>query len=239
MELWTALAIGFFGSFHCIGMCGPLAMSIPRSSSTLSALSLNALIYNSGRVFIYSLFGLAFGLLGSQISIAGFQGWLSIILGIGIIGSILLNGYFKRHEKPESFKKFTQFISIYYGLLLRKESKTALAGMGLLNGLLPCAFVYSGLAVAVLTESAIHSTAYMALFGLGTFPAMFFMYLSPSILSLDLRNSIRKLIPYLAFCLGLFLILRGAVLQDLSVPRIIAESVESFCVFPGSGINQI
>ena len=234
MQLWTALIIGFAGSFHCVGMCGPIAMAIPRSGSGFLALSSNAFIYNSGRILVYAILGLLFGLLGTQISIAGFQGWISILLGGGIVIAVLINRFFKNRPKPVSFKKFARRISTYYMVLLRKESLPALFGMGVLNGLLPCAFVYSGLAVAVLTDSPSHSMMYMALFGLGTFPAMYFMYLAPSILSLDLRNSIRKLVPYLAFSLGIFLIVRGAVLQDLYLPRIIAEGVESFCVFPGT-----
>ena len=27
--LWTALMLGFVGSLHCAGMCGPLAMAVP------------------------------------------------------------------------------------------------------------------------------------------------------------------------------------------------------------------
>lgn len=234
MELWTALFLGFVGSFHCVGMCGPIAMSIPRSSSQFLVLTNHAIIYNSGRILVYAFLGLLFGLLGTQITIAGFQGWISILLGVGIIVTVIMNQFFKNRQKPALFDYFAQKISTYYGLLLRKESILALFGMGVLNGLLPCAFVYSGLAVAVLTESPSHSTMYMTLFGLGTFPAMYFMYLAPSILSLDLRNSIRKLVPYLALSLGLFLIVRGIALQDLYLPRIIAESVESFCVFPGT-----
>lgn len=237
MELWTALVLGFVGSFHCVGMCGPLAMSLPRSSSRLSSLSLNALVYNSGRIFTYSIFGLLFGVLGTQITISGFQGWLSILLGVSIVSGVLLKRYFKSHKQPPFYKKLNECITVYYGILMRKSSFSALFGMGLLNGLLPCAFVYSGLAVAVLTQSPYHSMAYMALFGLGTFPAMYFMYLAPSILSLDLRNSIKKLIPYLAFSLGVFLIVRGVALQDLSLSRVLAENIDSFCIFPGTEMN--
>ncbi len=237
MELWTALVLGFAGSFHCVGMCGPLAMSLPRNSSRISSLTLNALIYNSGRILTYSIFGLLFGILGTQITISGFQGLLSILLGIAIITGVVLNRYFTKHKRPSFYKKFNEYVSTYYGLLIRKKSLSALLGMGFLNGLLPCAFVYSGLAAAVLTESPIHSMTYMALFGIGTFPAMYFMYLAPSILSLDLRNSVRKLIPYLAFSLGVFLIIRGVALQDLSLSRILAENIDAFCIFPGTKIN--
>ncbi len=232
MELWTALVLGFVGSFHCVGMCGPIAMSIPRSSSSLVALSFSAGLYNSGRILVYAVFGLLFGLLGTQITFSGFQGTLSIILGAGIVFGVVLNRFFKKRDKPQVYQNFVKSISKYYGKLLRKPSIFALFGMGMLNGLLPCAFVYSGLAAAVLTESPIHSMQYMALFGLGTFPAMLLMYLAPTILSLDLRSSIRKLVPYFAFSLGVFLIVRGIAFQDLHLARILAENMESFCVFP-------
>lgn len=238
MELWTALALGFFGSFHCVGMCGPIAMSIPRNSSSLLSLSLTAFVYNSGRILTYSVFGLLFGFLGTQITISGFQGTLSILLGIGIIAGVIFNRFFKKKGVPARFKKLTQYVSKYYGILIRKQSVSATLGMGILNGLLPCAFVYSGLAVAVLTESPINSMTYMALFGLGTFPAMFFMYLAPSLLSLDLRQMMRDFIPYLAFSLGVFLVLRGLILQDLIVSSEITERVSSFCVFPGTSMDN-
>ena len=95
MELWTALLLGFFGSFHCVGMCGPIAKSIPRSSSSMGTLTLNAVIYNSGRILTYSIFGLIFGFLGAHITIAGLQGSLSIILGVIIVAGVIINRYFK------------------------------------------------------------------------------------------------------------------------------------------------
>ncbi len=233
MELWTALVLGFAGSFHCVGMCGPIAMSIPRSNSGAAYLTTNAIIYNVGRILTYSAFGLLFGLLGVGITISGFQGALSIILGISILSGVIFSRFFKKYRFAV-ISNLSKIVSKAYGKLIRKESRFALFGMGILNGLLPCAFVYSGLAAAVLTVDAFHSTAYMALFGLGTFPAMFLMYLSPNMLSLNLRNSIRKAVPFLALGLGVFLIVRGAILQDLYLPRIIVESMENFCVFPGT-----
>ena len=233
MQLWTALALGFFGSFHCVGMCGPIAMSIPRSSNRFGALSVSSGIYNTGRILTYSVFGLIFGFLGAHITISGFQGTLSILLGVAIILGVVFSKWFRKN-RPAYLEKFSQGITSAYGKLIRKQSIPALFGMGILNGLLPCAFVYSGLAAAILTETPLHSMSYMALFGLGTFPAMFLMYLAPSVLSLDLRNSIRKLVPYLAFSLGIFLIVRGIALQDLQLSQVLSDSLESFCIFPGT-----
>lgn len=235
MELWTALIIGFFGSFHCVGMCGPIAMAIPRQSSALLPLTFNAVLYNSGRILTYSLLGTFFGVVGVGFTVGGFQGVLSILLGIIIIAGVFFSRFFKK-SGSSLFPRFNSWVTRAYGRLMRKESKPALFGMGFLNGLLPCPFVYSALAAAVLTESAVYSAGYMALFGLGTFPAMYLMYLSPNILSKDLRTMIRGFVPYLAITLGVILIVRGLVLYDLFVPAV-SERVDAFCIFPGTDMN--
>ncbi|MBK7468737.1 MAG: sulfite exporter TauE/SafE family protein [Saprospiraceae bacterium] len=50
----TGLVIGFLGSFHCIAMCGPLAMAMPLQENK----NWSILFYNTGRVFSYTLLGL-------------------------------------------------------------------------------------------------------------------------------------------------------------------------------------
>mgnify|MGYP001627770843 CR=1 FL=1 len=236
MELWTALGLGFFGSFHCVGMCGPIVLGLPRTSSSLSAITFNAIIYNLGRILIYALFGLTFGFLGKQITLVGFQSTFSIVLGILIILGVLFSTKLYPKKRPEVVEKFISAINQAYGILIRKQSKSALFSMGVLNGLLPCAFVYTGLAAAVLTSSPYHSMLYMALFGLGTLPALFTVYVSPNFISMNLRSSIKKYMPYLAFALGSFLVLRGILLQDLKISGAILNTIEPFCIFPQNNI---
>ena len=100
MELWTALGLGFFGSFHCVGMCGPIVLSLPRSSSSFSVITFNAIVYNLGRILIYAFFGLIFGFLGKQITLAGFQSTLSIVLGILIILGVLFSTKLYPKKRP-------------------------------------------------------------------------------------------------------------------------------------------
>jgi len=231
MELWTALMLGFFGSFHCVGMCGPIAMSIPRESKRFWPLTLNAMSYNLGRVFTYTILGLLFGLIGTRITIAGFQSWLSIFLGVSIILGVWIS---KSGEIFRTVSFVNQFINRFYGSVIRSESRFKLPVLGLLNGLLPCAFVYTGLAAAVLTPTVTHSALYMMLFGFGTIPAMYMMYMAPSFLSLNLRQKVNRLIPYLATFLGLILIVRGIALQDIALSEILNDGMKGFCIFPGS-----
>ncbi len=234
MELWTGLLFGFLGSFHCIGMCGPIALSLPRPRSDFGSVLVYAAIYNAGRILTYSFFGLMIGFLGRKIALAGFQSVLSITLGVIIVLSVLLSKAIKQSQKPAFYNTITSKINTAYGKLLRKQNTPALFGMGVLNGLLPCAFVYSGLAASVLTETPVHSMAYMALFGVGTLPALLSVYIAPHFISVDLRTAIRKYIPYLAFSLGVFLIVRGIALQDLRLSVTLMEGIEPFCVFPGA-----
>lgn len=234
MELWTALVLGFLGSFHCVGMCGPIALSLPRSSSKLGALTVNALSYNFGRVFTYSIFGLLFGVLGRRIALSGFQSSLSIILGVTIIVAVVVGNKAAFLKNTTIYRSFVSKITTLYSTLIRKEGVSALFGMGVLNGMLPCAFVYTGLAAAILTETPMHSMLYMTFFGLGTIPAMFSIYIAPTLVSMDLRSAIRKYLPYMAFALGLFLIIRGVALKDLSISNTILNGIDAFCIFPES-----
>lgn len=231
MQLWTALLLGFLGSFHCVGMCGPIAMSIPRNSRRFWTLSLHALSYNLGRVVTYTVLGLVFGLIGTRITIAGFQSWLSILLGLSIITGVWIS---KSSGSVGSIPIVNRFIDRSFGKVIRSESILKLPVLGILNGLLPCAFVYTGLAAAVLTPSIGHSAGYMFLFGVGTIPAMYMMYMAPSFLSLDFRAKINRLIPYLAVTLGLLLIVRGVALQDLALSEVLNSGMNGFCIFPGT-----
>ena len=89
-----ALLMGAVGSMHCIGMCGPLAMSLPVVSDTNSGKFLYTLLYNLGRIVTYACLGAVLGLLGASFALAGLQQTLSIVVGV----LILLYIIFPRHQ---------------------------------------------------------------------------------------------------------------------------------------------
>ena len=84
------LALGFLGSFHCVGMCGPIALALPIGRRSTGNKIIGILLYNFGRVLTYGLLGLLFGAIGRGFSIAGLQQAISIILGVSIIAIVLL-----------------------------------------------------------------------------------------------------------------------------------------------------
>jgi sulfite exporter TauE/SafE len=74
MEFYiAALIFGFITSFHCMGMCGPIAIAIPLHKDNWLLKISGGLLYNSGRIITYGILGALFGLLGRGIQLAGLQ----------------------------------------------------------------------------------------------------------------------------------------------------------------------
>lgn len=216
MEIWTALAIGFFGSFHCIGMCGPIALALPGSGGSTFKLITGRAFYNTGRIVTYALMGLIFGLIGQSIAVAGFQKGLSVVLGVIIIASVLLkSSYFRAIKSKLGAHTFYDHLKKQIGKLFKKRGLSTLFTIGILNGLLPCGFVYIGLAGSLTMGTVLGGTVYMILFGLGTFPAMMAMSLAPGLFSIEMRRRINKAVPVLAVIFGIYLIYRGLFMGNM------------------------
>lgn len=217
-DLITPLTIGLIGSFHCIGMCGPIALALPLRRDNWTAKVSGGLFYNIGRTITYAIMGLLFGMLGQGIRVAGFQEWASIILGIALIISVLFPYLF-------NYKlSFANLISGYASRLVNnlrqffsQRSSSSLLIIGILNGLLPCGLVYVALAGAINTNSLTDGALFMAAFGFGTIPMMLIASLTGNAISSKLRSKMRKIVPYFVFILGVLFILRG---MSLGIPYI-------------------
>jgi sulfite exporter TauE/SafE len=101
------------------------------------------------------------------------------------------------------------------GRLLGRQGPWALGAIGMLNGLLPCGFVYLALAGAISMPTVAGAMGYMLLFGLGTFPLMFLLSLSGKLVRPRLRYLFNRAVPYAATVLALLFILRGL---NLGIP---------------------
>jgi len=217
MQLFiTAFTIGLVGSFHCIGMCGPIAFALPSKSKATHHKIISGLIYNSGRLTTYVLFGLLFGIIGQGISTASTQQTISIVLGVIFILSVIIPKSLINKINPTSTIGF--YISkVKYGLskLLTSSSTPNLILIGLLNGLLPCGLVYAAIGGAIATGNTIDGAYFMLAFGLGTLPMMFSAVLLSNFINISFRNRIRKILPIFIFLLGALFIIRGL---NLNIP---------------------
>jgi len=210
MELWSAFSIGLFGSLHCLGMCGPIAMALPFQAASRQKTIWNALLYNLGRIVSYALLGVIPGILGYSLYLAGLQQGLSVLTGIVLLLSLLfsINLEYKIWQ-IKWLRQTGDFVQNQLGKRLQtKKQKTFLAA-GLLNGLLPCGLVYLAFAGAFTQSSISDSMLYMATFGLGTLPMMLAMSLSFQLIKPAHRIKARKLMPFFIFAMGLFFIFRG------------------------------
>ena len=214
MEYWTAFILGLFGSLHCAGMCGPLALALPHAGRNASGFVAGRLAYNLGRIVTYCAMGFVFGLFGKTFLLAGFQRTVSITLGV-----TLLVGLFAS-RRLALWRPVTLLVNVLksrMGGLLRRRTFASQAVLGLLNGLLPCGLVYVAAAGAMATGGIMNGAIYMAAFGLGTVPMMLAIGLSGKLIPFSLRLKLLKAVPVSVFLLGMLLILRG---MSLGIPFI-------------------
>ncbi len=218
MELWTAFLIGLAGSLHCIGMCGPIVLALPGQGFTKTSFLASRILYNSGRMVSYMILGIVSGLLGAGIRMIGFQHWLSIGLGVLILLAVFLPP--KRLSKlfpAKAWNAFDRKMKELWGKLFKRQSVWSLLMIGFLNGFLPCGLVYMAMAGAAVATTIPGSVAFMAMFGIGTFPIMLATSYAGNFISLKLRKAIYKLIPVGGVILAALLILRGL---SLGIPYV-------------------
>lgn len=205
----AALVFGFLTGFHCIGMCGPIAVALPLKSNTWHARVSSAVIYNFGRTVTYSVLGLIFGLLGQGLMIAGLQQWLSIAIGLVMILSVFFPLLFNSMAAKSPMYPLVNKVKTNLGLLFGKKSYTSLLLIGLLNGLLPCGPVYAAIGLSLAAGSALNGMFYMALFGLGTIPIMLGLNLLGNFVTAPVRKNMRKVVPVFIVLMGVWFIFKG------------------------------
>lgn len=216
--LIAALSLGLLGSFHCVGMCGPIALALPVQHLNPIKKFLSVLLYNLGRAFTYALFGLLFGLLGQGLFMGGFQQLVSVVLGSLILLSVLYSYFFhKGLFQWHALNTFVLRLKSGFGALFKQRSAGAMFLIGLLNGLLPCGLVYVAIAGAIAGGHYAYGAAFMFLFGLGTLPMMLSLSLFGQFLQVKYRNLVRRSVPVFVSLMAVLMILRGL---NLGIPYI-------------------
>ncbi len=224
--LHTAFIFGLISSFHCVGMCGPIALLLPVDRQNPVKKTIQIVTYHLGRLTAYGSIGLLFGLLGRGLFIAGLQQNLSIFIGVAMILVVVIPE--KKLAEYNFSKPIFRFIAkgkAQLGQQFKNKSLGSLFTIGLLNGFLPCGMVYMALFGAIAMQSASFGVLYMILFGLGTVPLMSTVVYIQSFLTVSVRNKIQKGIPYFAVCIAVLFILRGL---GLGIPYVSPANMSLF-----------
>ena len=216
--LFSALFFGLISSLHCIGMCGPIAMMLPVDHKNPTKKALQILTYHLGRLTAYGFLGLAFGLLGKGLFIAGFQQNISIAVGVlMIIIAIVPEKVFAQYNFSKPIYKVISSIKSSLGNQFKRKTFDALFSIGFLNGLLPCGLVYAALFGAIAMQNEVLGVAYMLLYGIGTIPLMSVVVYASGFMSFPLRSKLQRIIPIITIGIGILFILRGL---SLGIPFI-------------------
>ncbi|QOG11860.1 sulfite exporter TauE/SafE family protein [Arcobacter sp. FWKO B] len=180
ISILSIITIAFLGSFgHCIGMCGGIVMAYSsikiddefnKLRQTFAHLS-----YSVGRVLTYVLLGVLFGFLGGVIAFSNMtNGILLLVAGtFMVLAGLSLFGKIKFLTMIEHSVSKSSWYQKSFKSLLHSSSLFSFFLLGMLNGLLPCGFVYFFAITAASTADPFWGGVVMLIFGLSTIPAMF------------------------------------------------------------------
>jgi uncharacterized protein len=226
-DLVAPFIVGFLGSFHCLGMCGPLVVAYALHLQPLlegdTALGprpwksglLHHAAFHSGRLLTYGLLGLLTSGVVHLIDL----GLISFNLrtGVTLLGGVLMifAGLTLLRVIPFSIPSFIfapglkPFLNRWIPPLFRSQYMASKLALGILTGFLPCMLSWSMVLKAATTENIFLGFMTMVLFGLGTVPVLFLTGLSASMISMKMRSAGERIAAFSVIFMGLILILKG------------------------------
>ncbi len=217
ISIITIISIAFLGSFgHCVGMCGGIVIAYSstkiKNEWTKQVQAFAHLLYSFGRITTYVILGALFGLVGGVVTFDNLTsgifllitGSMMVLVGLSLLGKIkfltmLEHSCSKSPLYQNSFKA-----------LLGSQSLFSFYLLGMLNGLLPCGFVYVFAITAASTGSAFWGAFVMLIFGLSTLPALFSLGFFVGLFKQsNLRDLFIKLASILVITFGMYIAYLG------------------------------
>lgn len=213
-DLLLVFVGGFLGSAHCVGMCGPFAISIGASSVAWRANFLRQVVYSLGRIATYTSVGAIAGYLGLRLNTifstaVPIQSLLALLAGVLLIAQGLFAIGILRRKKiaAQHACLMPRFVS---GFLLQPSLGNAFFA-GVFTGFLPCGLVYAFITMASATATMSGGWLTMLAFGLGTTPIMLATGLGSGLLTLAARRRLLQLAGWCVLIAGTVSIARGVV----------------------------
>jgi len=217
IDFISIATIAFLGSFgHCVGMCGGIVIAYSSTKVqqgwSKTQQSFSHLLYSLGRILTYSILGAIFGYLGSVATFSNnasgllwiFAGLAMLLTGLSLLGKVKFLTLIEH-----SFSKSTWYQN-NFRTLISSQSFTSFFLLGMLNGLLPCGFVYFFAITAASTADPLHGAIVMMIFGISTVPALFSLGFFVGLFKQSgLRNIMMKLAAISVILYGSYTIYNG------------------------------
>jgi sulfite exporter TauE/SafE len=226
-DLLAPFIVGFIGSLHCLGMCGPLILAyslhirtpdkhraIERSGLWRQGLS-HHLAFHMGRLLTYGLLG---ALAGEFFHLASFRELFSGLRGsLTLGGGILMVGFGLVLLRVIPARLFSSplwgahsFLGRRIPDLFRSPRWASRFFLGLVTGFLPCMLSWAMIVKAATTSSPLTGFLTLISFGAGTIPALFVAGLPASLLSLRVRFFGERVAAMAVISMGFILVVKGA-----------------------------
>lgn len=232
----TVLLASLAGSLHCVGMCGPLAVLATRRRArdehappgatsarplpVVARLSVLQAGYHGGRLIAYALLGAAAGGLGGALDLAGgalgaqrAAAWLAGATMIVIGLAALAREAGVRLGAPRAPAPVLRLLSAGHAAAAGLNPPVRAVLVGLLSAVLPCGWLYAFVIVSAGTGRAWAGAIVMAVFWLGTVPAL-------AGVGWGVQRLGRLLGPRVALAMSVVVVLLGVltISQRLSLP---------------------
>lgn len=200
----SAVLLGLAANFHCIGMCGPLVLTLPleRAENKWKA----AGIYMISKAFGYGLLGVFAGLISFSFSLISLQRSFFLAMGCLLIFLSLKPALKLAIATPAVIKNG---ISHNLSSVFQNPSPSRFFISGLLNAFIPCGMIYAALASAAAANSVAGSTIYMVIFGVAAGPGLYALMLFKSRLNYRFLQRLKTFSSIIIFLTGAFLIWRS------------------------------
>lgn len=171
----------FLVSFHCFGMCGPLACSI-LSKSKLNIWK-SSLLYNLGRGISYCTAGALSALISVSLTnvLPGLTLWISVIFG-SLVCIWALVSILGIHQRV-SVNPFVKALRSVQDAVLRLPAPLSAFGLGILTIFLPCMTLHPLLLLSAAQQDSFSGAVTMLAFFAGTVPAMVSATFMPTLIS--------------------------------------------------------
>ena len=221
MTIWPVLVVSLLGSPHCAAMCGLVAGAAgptPRA----------ALAYHLARLGGYLMIGAVAGLVGAGADRLGAAAGLSatatrgaglLLIVAGVAGLLRAAGVLRLGSVDTH-----RWLARFAGRVRSLRPSARGAALGLLTALLPCGWLLAFVGAAAGTGSPLAGAGAMAVFWLGTVPALAGAALLVQRAAGPLRARLPMVGAVALICLGLVTLLRRPAAHD-SAPHQVTSNV--------------
>jgi sulfite exporter TauE/SafE len=227
----TALILTIFlaslvGSVHCVGMCGAfVALAVGDSSGwrTMGA-------YHAGRLASYLAIGALAGAAGQVLDVAGALAGVRP-LAAGLAGAsmvlvgvvVLLRWLGMRIAAPALPASWTRLLVRASGAAMHRPPVVRAAVIGLCTTLLPCGWLYTFAITAAGTAHPLKGAAAMAIFWLGTVPALLVLGAGVRRLLGPLASRAPAVASVLLVIVGIYALIGRSMIDPAAVARTVSS----------------